>query len=146
MVRFGDDTWKFWRTKFERFKTVTLFSGSSGMEFWLGGLGAIRFLRPGAVIAWLLLIRWWFTLPEESDEFSEFVELYGDTDDIVCGRAVERLSCLLKFVRNLTGASNSLFLFASFISFRPTSPIVSFKSNICVSSAGNKCNQFCMWK
>lgn len=141
--RLGDDTWKLWRANVERFNPfsstfsviVAFFcSASSGMEFWLGGRGAARFLRVGAAVTLELQTRWFIVIPDESDEFSEFVELYGDTDDmIVCGLTDNRLSWLL--VRYLTNVSSLPFLCANLISFKPTSPMVKLKSNTCVSSA-----------
>lgn len=121
-VKFGEDTWKPRCTKFDSYRSFSSMawmvcwlclisahfsSRSSGMEFWLGGRGAARFFRFG-IGGMLLRVFVVLTItPDESDEFSELVELYGDTDDIVCGRTVNRYSpwaC----DRYLTGAS-SLF-------------------------------------
>lgn len=92
-IMFGDDTWKFCRINCGRLNTpsststplsfATFCSLSSGIEFWLGGRGAMRFLRHGT--DGNAFVRNVESGPDESVEFSELVELYGEAD-IVCGR------------------------------------------------------------
>lgn len=152
-IRFGDETWKLcrincgclnmcassaavWSTLPFRFSQIC--SLSSGIEFWLGGRGAIRFFRHGT--DGILLVRKLDIGPDESVEFNELVELYGDAE-IVCGRwllwliASKRQSdCVtlcMECVRNLTssGAVAWLPFGAKRISFKPTSPMVKSSSN-----------------
>lgn len=153
IARFGEDIWKFWRIKLESLELTLesapmhllceldsfveqIFSGFSGIEFWLGGLGAIRFLRFGTIGTPLLFTRWFIIIPEESVEFNEFVELYGETEDIVCGRAIKRFSRLkLECMRYLTVVSSLIVFGTSFISLKPTSPTVKLKLYTWLSSA-----------
>lgn len=149
-VRFGDDTKKFfggitgcgclnaWSPPFT--------SDRSNSELWLGGRGAIRFLRLGAMGGWCRLFN-----PVESIELSELVELYGDVVLVYC-----RLEFLLNsdddndsrlFWRSLTISSVWNFGYGSWwlsvfsarrISFSPTSPIVKSLLYTCDESPTDK--------